>query len=187
MERNKTILCFAVIFYCGIANSQLAEAYRPKKLIDVSIKKTGPYVGFQRGQYNVIEFGVERQWKQLSIKTAVTHAGHMGFNYNFKRNVLGYDIGYWAKPHRFGLTYGGNLVFRTNFNESRIGIAPVIGFKFWLLHLQTGYHFLPNLPETLETNKFFISLRLGIVNDRDVDVNGKKKRKKKKKGFFDFG
>ena len=56
----------------------------------------------------------------------------MGFNYNFKYKVLGYDAGYWIKPHRVGLTYGANLVFRTNFDQSKIGVAPVVGFKFWL-------------------------------------------------------
>lgn len=187
MWKSKIIICFFSLICCGNAQSQMANSFGKKKpLLDVSIKKTGPYIGFQRGKYNVIEFGVERQWKQLSLRQSVTHAGHMGFNYNFRYNVLGYDIGYWAKPHRFGLTYGGNLVFRTNFTESRIGIAPVIGFKFWLLHLQTGYHFLPNLPVDFETNKFFISLRLGIVNDRDVDMKGRKKGSKNKNGIFNF-
>ena len=187
MWRSKVILSLIfVLCYVSMNAQQGASDGVKKPLIDLSIKKTGPYIGIQRGKYNVFEFGIERQWKQISLKQSLTHAGHMGLNYNFRRNVLGYDIGYWVKPHRFGLTYGGNVGFRTNFDDSRVGIAPVIGFKFWLLHLQSGYHFFPALPTSLETNKFFISLRLGIVNDRDVEFNGRKKGKKKKGGFFDF-
>ena len=68
--------------------------------------------------------------------------------------------------------------FRTNFDRSKVGIAPVVGFKFWLLHVQTGYHFMTRSesPLTFETNKFFISARIGIINDRDIDLKRRKKR-----------
>ncbi|MBL4862782.1 MAG: hypothetical protein JKY09_07185 [Crocinitomicaceae bacterium] len=146
------------------------------RLLDVRVKKTGPYFGIQRGRYTVPEVGIERQWKKIRLGTSITHAGHMGFNYNIKHNVLGYDLGYWLKPHRVGLTYGANLFYRTDFDQSKVGIAPVVGFKIWVLHLQTGYHFLQR-PSDFETNTFFMAVRIGIINDRDVDFFTRKKKK----------
>lgn len=172
------ILLIISIFIAGTGYSQDSEGSfiqrGMKPLLKVNVKKTGPYFGLQQGKYLVPEFGVERQWKRIKFSNSITHAAHMGFNYNFKYKVLGYDAGYWVKPHRFGLTYGANLFFRTDFDRGKIGIAPVLGFKFWLLHLQTGYHFMPNRND-FETNTFFISLRIGIINDRDIDFKRKKK------------
>ncbi len=152
---------------------------RKKPFLKIKVQKIGPYVGIQRGEYLVPEVGIEYLWKKIELRDALNHSVHAGFNYNFKHNILGYDMGYWIKPHRIGLTYGANAVFRTNFTEHRFGIAPVIGFKFWLLHLQTGYHFLPNRPELdFETNTFFVSLRIGLANERKVDWRiGKKSGK----------
>lgn len=178
---RKSILTFIMFSTIACAYAQFDGAFNKvrKPLIDISVKKTGPYFGLQRGEYTILEIGAERQWKRIRIKKSVTHAAHLGFNYNFKYNVLGYDMGYWFKPHRIGLTYGANLFFRTNFTHSRIGVAPVIGLKFWLLHLQTGYHFMPPLHDNFETNTFFISLRIGIINERDVDIDWRKRKKKK--------
>lgn len=138
--------------------------------LKVKIRKTGPYFGLQRGKYLIAEFGVEHLWKKVELRDAINHAINAGFNYNFKYNILGYDMGYWVKPHRVALTYGANIVYRTNFDDHVFGIAPVVGFKFWLLHLQTGYHFLANRPaRNFETNTFFVSLRIGLANERKVD------------------
>lgn len=143
---------------------------RDNPFLKIKIRKTGPYFGLQRGKYLILEGGVEHLWKKVELRDAVNHAVNAGFNYNFMYNILGYDMGYWVKPHRVALTYGANLVFRTNFDTHIIGLAPVIGFKFWLLHLQTGYHFLPGKPKRdFETNTFFVSLRIGLANERKVD------------------
>lgn len=83
-------------------------------------------------------------------------------------------MGYWVKPNRIGLTYGANIVFRTDFNDNRVGLAPVLGFKFYMFHLQTGYHFLSGRDLNFPTNTFFISLRIGWINDRDFSWGGKK-------------
>lgn len=148
----------------------LADPFGKKRLLDahLNITKTGPYFGLQKGKYLVPEIGVERQWKMIRLLRTQTHAAHMGFNYNLKYNLLGYDAGYWWKPHRIGLTYGANLFLRSNFEQTKIGIAPVIGFKIWLLHFQTGYHFMPRHKD-FETNAFFVSVRIGIINDRDFN------------------
>jgi hypothetical protein len=143
------------------------------ELPTITVIKSGPYFGLQKGLYNVLEFGMEGQYKRVKFVKPVTHAGHMGFNYNFKRNVLGYDVGYWFKLGRLNLTYGANLVYRSNFTQNRLGFAPVIGYKIWQFHLQTGYHFIGNVPDDFETNRLFISLRFVMINSRDIDIERK--------------
>jgi len=175
MWRKSLNILFLLIAFASFSQKDDKWLKNPfKKSLDVSIKKTGPYVGLQRGKYTVLELGAERQYKQIKLKTARTHAFHMGFSYNFKYNVLGYEAGYWIKPSRIGLTFGANLVFRTDFDRSRIGIAPVVGYKLFGFHLQTGYHFLTG-SNSFETNTFFVSLRFVLIRDRDVDMKRKKK------------
>ena len=175
------MLPIKISFFClcliGIASAQLAPepSFLIKRKFNIEVKKTGPYIGVQRGRYTVAEFGVERQWKKVKLSSSLNQALHMGINYNFKYNVLGYDFGYWIKPNRIGLTYGANLVLRTDFNKTRIGFTPVIGFKLVGFHLQTGYHFLTRSVNFTETNTFFISLRYVLINDRDIQVNKRKK------------
>jgi hypothetical protein len=144
----------------------------------IHFNRFGPYVGLQRGRYTVLELGAEKQFNRVKLIKPHTHAFHMGFNYNFKYNVLGYDLGYWYQRGRLNLTYGANLIMRTDFEETAIGVAPVIGFKLWQFHLQTGYHFLTS-HHFEETNTFFVSLRFVLVNDRDIKIDRKKKKKKK--------
>ncbi len=179
---NKLIVLCILLLPIFVLSQKKENIFGKKKpLLDISVTKTGPYFGLQRGKYTLAEIGVERQWKQIRLKNPPTHAAHLGFNYNFKYNILGYDMGYWFKTKRLGLTYGANLFMRTNFDETRLGIAPVIGYKIWLLHFQTGYHFMPRLPEeNFETNRFFVSLRIGIINERDVDFEWRKRKKKRK-------
>ncbi|MFN6013980.1 MAG: hypothetical protein ACK47F_04755, partial [Flavobacteriales bacterium] len=102
MLKSTLSLCFCAVISCMVC-SQLSVP-----LMDIKVRKSGPYVGIQRGKYTILELGAEMQWKQVKLKQAVTQALHTGFNYNFKYNVLGYDFGYWIKPSRLGLTYGGN-------------------------------------------------------------------------------
>ena len=173
-------LFFIFLFFSTLSYGQYMGSWDKKNpFLQVKVRKTGPYFGLQRGNYLIAEVGVEHLWKKIELRDAINHAVNAGFNYNFKHNILGYDMGYWVKPHRIALTYGANLVFRTNFDTHLIGVAPVIGFKFWMLHLQTGYHFLPKRPERgFETNTFFISLRIGLANERKVDWSlGKKSGK----------
>lgn len=142
----------------------------------LNIRKSGPYIGLIQGKYMLPEFGYEMQWKRVRLKKPITHAGHMGFNYNFQRNVLGYDAGYWLKIGRMDLTYGANLIFRTDFDKNAVGLAPVVGFKIWQLHLQTGYHFLTSPARDMETNTFFVSLRFVFINETDWKWSKKPKK-----------
>ena len=174
--RYRLIISFLLV--CVAVNAQLFDKSSKKKkpLIDISVRKSGPYFGLQQGKYTVPELGAEMIWKQIRLKKPITQAVHFGFNYNIRHEVFGTDLGCWIRPHRFGLTYGGNLVYRTDFNLHKFGIAPVIGYKFWFAHAQVGYHFLPR-PNDFQTNTLFVSIRLGIINDRDIDIKIRKKRK----------
>lgn len=176
MNMLKKRISLIFVLFVGSTFAQVAPQFTaPRKDgMNVQVKKSGPYFGIQRGKYTILELGVERRWKKIQLSTAKTHALHMGFNYNFKYNVLGYDLGYWMKPSRIGLTYGLSAVMRTDFDESRVGFAPVLGYQLLMFHLQTGYHFLTRASHDIQTNSFFISLRVTLINDRDIDFNRKK-------------
>jgi hypothetical protein len=140
----------------------------PRYKFDVS--KYGPYLGLQRGKYNNVEFGFEYQWKKIQLIKPYIHSFHGGFNYNLYNNVLGYELGYWFKQGRLNLTYGANLVYRTNYSLNAVGFTPVIGFKFSQLHLQTGYNFLSKDSKLISSNDFFVSLRFVFIQNRDFDI-----------------
>lgn len=182
MNTLKKISSLLLVFFALNVHGQLSPILQTDKKdrLNMSVKKSGPYIGIQRGKYTVLELGVERQWKKIQLSTARTQGIHLGFNYNFWRNVLGYDIGYWSKPSRVGLTYGLNLVMRTDFDRTKIGFVPVLGYQFSILHLQTGYHFLApsNKGFNMETNSYFVSLRVVLINNRKTEV------KKGNKKFF---
>jgi len=168
---TKIILVFSIFFvsFCSFSQDKLKKFNLFKT--EIHVQKSGPYFGLQRGLYLVPEFGGELQWKKIKLIKPITNAVHMGFTYNFLRNVLGYDVGYWFKTGRLNLTYGANLIYRTDFTYNKIGFAPVIGFKFTQFHLQTGYHFMaPYLP-SIQTNTFFVSLRFVFINNRKFDFN----------------
>lgn len=137
---------------------------------EIKVRKTGPYIGIQQGKYMPFEFGVERQYQRVRLLKPEINAFHTGVNYNIKQNVLGYDLGYWRQKGRLGITYGANVVMRTDFDSYQFGVAPVIGFKLLQFHLQTGYNFLTPKAE-IATNTLFISLRYVFVNERKFEMN----------------
>lgn len=141
--------------------------------------KSGPYIGAQRGAYWFGEFGAEMQFKKIKLTNPRVHALHTGVQYNFTNNVLGYDLGYWYQGGRLGLTYGATLLFRTDFTHNRLGIAPVVGFKLFQFHLQTGYQLLTPSNSFTAINRFFLSLRFVIINNRDIDIQTRKRDKHK--------
>lgn len=148
-----------------------------KPLIDIRVRKMGPYFGLEQGKYLVGEMGGELQFKKVKLVKPKTHAIHFGANYNIPNNVLGFSSGYWFKPGRFDLTFGADLAFRSNFDAERIGAGPVLGYKIFGFHLRVGYIFLTPSQNFIETNELFINLRFTLINNRDVKW---KKRKKKK-------
>ncbi|SFT89714.1 hypothetical protein SAMN05216474_3020 [Lishizhenia tianjinensis] len=168
-----------IAFLCcafSLTFAQDRKLFEQKKKPLLSVRKTGPYIGLQQGRYRQLEFGAEMQFKQVKLIHPKTHAVNMGFDYNFKENVLGYSAGYWFKKGRLNLTYGGSIALRSNFEETRFGIGPAIGYKFLPLHLQTGYMFLTPSESFTNTNHLYISLRFVLINDRDY--NWRKRNKK---------
>jgi len=66
----------------------------------------------------------------------------------------------WQKTGRVNLTYGGNLVYYTNFHGlQRYGLGPAVGFRFAGFHLINGYNLLLGDKEFKNVNKLYITLR----------------------------
>lgn len=156
--------------------SQGLDANFTKKDPLLKVYKTGPYIGLQRGKYNTLELGYEFQRKAVKLIKPTTHAFNAGFDYNLTENILGFSAGYWQKRGRLDLTYGGTLVFKSNFDQNRIGFSPTLGYKISLAHLQIGYNILTPFDTFKNTNTLFVSLRLVLINNRNF-----KWRKRKKK------
>ncbi len=152
------------IFYLGLS----AQSRFKIPSYDIDIHKFGPYIGIQRGRYSSIEFGAEYQFKEFKLIKPITQAAHFGFNYNLYKNVLGYDLGYWIKQGRLNLSYGANIIYRTDYNKGYIGLAPVLGYKLSQFHLQTGINLLPLQAYDLAINKFFVSLRFVLIQHRNM-------------------
>lgn len=170
----KHILYILFVLLFSSAFSQGVVSGITKKIPKLTVVKSGPYFGLQRGKYNNIELGVELQRKRIKLVNPVTNALNIGFDYNLNENVLGFTSGYWHKRGRVNLTYGGMLVYKSNFDESKVGISPIVGYKFMYLHLQVGYNLL-TLSDTFEnTNTLFISLRFGVINNRKYRWRKKK-------------
>ena len=112
---------------------------------------------------------IKEKWKDLQFRKPKTHALNIGFNYDFSNNVLGYDLGYWYKPSNIGLTYGASLLLRTDFTNTKIGFAPVLGYKIWQFHIQTGYQFLSKARTNFfTTNTLFIDIRFVLINNTKI-------------------
>lgn len=168
MKNKITLILILFISFGYTQNKSNFWSKIPRYKFDVS--KYGPYIGYQRGLYNNIEFGGEYQWKKMKLIKPYTHTIHGGFNYNLYNNVLGYEVGYWFKQGRMNLTYGANFIYRTNYVNNAVGITPVLGFKFSQIHLQTGYNFLTRDPKSIFSNDFFVSIRIVFIQNRDFDV-----------------
>lgn len=154
-----------------------AQRSGKKPLLEPSVRKSGPYIGLQRGLYTVGEIGMEFQYKDINLRKPKTHGLHAGLEYNIPNNALGFNAGYFHKPSRLDLTYGIDVALRSNFKAERYGISPVIGYKFFGFHLRAGYMFLTPSKIFTETNQLFINLRFIMVNNRKFKWNKRKKRK----------
>nr|WP_299202212.1 hypothetical protein [uncultured Brumimicrobium sp.] len=166
------------IFLVGlIFSSTIGYAQNKKPLIDPHVRKMGPYFGIQQGEFTVGEIGMELQFKDIRWVKTKTNSFHVGLEYNIPNNVLGLNAGYFHKPSRVDLTYGVDVALRSNFNEERYGISPVLGYKLFGFHLRVGYMFLTPSKTFTETNQLFINLRFILVNNRKMQLNKRKKKK----------
>ena len=176
----KNIILFLLFFFFSNLYSQGLEGTFLQKEPLVKITKTGPYIGIQRGKYSNLELGYEFQRKGVKLIKPITHALNIGFDYNLSENVLGFSAGYWYKKGRVDMTYGASFVVKSNFNQSRIGISPLVGYKFSIAHLQVGYNVLSPFHSFKNTNTLFVSLRVVMINNK----NYKWRKRKKKENCF---
>lgn len=146
----------------------------------------GAQLGFQRGAYSYLEMGVEHHWRKISLTKPTMLSVGGSFGYNFWDNLAEYKAGFWYKWGRIALTYGGNLVYATDFKKGRIGVAPVAGFRLLGFHLTTGYNFLWGDDEFDRYNNFYVSLRYFFQVDnkftwKKKNKNGRNKKDKDRK------
>lgn len=157
------------------------EKKKKDPLVELSVRQSGPYFGLQQGRYTVAELGGEMQWRKIRLKKPTTHAATLGMDYNLTQNVLGFNGGYYYKAGRTKFTYGGNIVYRSDFKNSRIGIGPAVGYKLFAFHGQIGYHLLTPHQTFVTTNTLYVSIRFTLINDRDMEVKTRWSKNKPKK------
>jgi len=164
----KTVLLILILIFFYSTNwTQKQKWHFPS----FDIIRTGPYIGIQKGNYLNLELGFERQWKDLKFFGSNTSALYGGMNYNLFNGVIGADIGGWKKLGFLGITYGGSILFRTDFVSSKAGFSPAIGIKISKFHFQTGYQFLFPRDNNLKTNEFYLSLRYKIWSQKKIKKN----------------
>ena len=164
MKMKNTLLLFSFVLIFFNSWTQKKRWQFPQ----YNVVRMGPYIGIQKGDYLNFELGFERQWKDLKLIGAQTSAVFGGFNYNIKNGIIGTDIGGWRKLGFAGITYGGGLIFRTDFTSSKAGVLPLIGLKLNRFHIQAGYQFLFPTTSLLETNTFCVSLRYKIWSNKKI-------------------
>lgn len=140
------------------------------KLPQVHVHKSGPYIGIQRGAFSSVELGAEFQWKKIQLMTALSNGIYVGCNYNFASNTLGYATGYWIKPSRLGLTYGGNILYFTDFKHRNLAFAPSVGYKLMGFHATAGYQILSMKGTPTGVNSLYVCLRFVLINQRDTKI-----------------
>jgi hypothetical protein len=125
-------------------------------------------IGIQRGKYTFLELGAEKHWTKVRLIHQRTYALGGNMEYNFGKNVLGYKISAWTKVGRLNFTYGVNLCYFTDFDHSRYGAGPAIGFRLLGFHLINGYNFTFGNSELVNYNKLYITLRYNFPLDKKI-------------------
>jgi hypothetical protein len=144
----------------------------------------GAIIGLQRGAITSIELGYEAHWRKLSLRDPHIIGASTNMEYNFGNHILGYKAGMWMKRGRVNLTYGGNLVYFTDFEgQHRYGIAPAVGFRLLGFHLINSYNLLAGDKEMDKVNTLHMSLRyyFPVQNKFTWDRKTMKKKAAKKK------
>lgn len=167
-----------ILIYLSVSTSfsQFSGGLLKKKDPLVTVNKSGPYLGIQRGKYTNIELGYEFQQKEVKLIKPNTFAANVGIDYNLNTNILGFSAGVWDKPSRIDFTYGASIVTKTDFDSYRIGVAPMLGYKFSMAHFQIGWNILNNNDNFKNTNTLFISLRAVLINNRNYNWRKRKKK-----------
>jgi hypothetical protein len=138
------------------------------QLPSYDVVRTGPYVGYQWGNFGVFEVGFERQWKELKLFKPKTTAVYGGLNYNYSEGVIGCDLGVWRKLGFLGITYGVAGIYRTDLTYNKVGVSPMLGWKVGRFHLHVGYQFMiPNQQEPM-VNEFYTTLRFKVWSKKKI-------------------
>lgn len=146
-------------------------------------RNQGAIVGLQRGTATAIELGGEAHWRKLSLFNPNIIGASTNLEYNFGGHVLGYKAGMWMKRGRVNLTYGGNVVYFTDFNGlQRYGLGPSVGFRFLGFHLINGYNFLAGDKELQQANTLHMTLRyyFPVQNKFTWDRETRKRKEKRR-------
>src|SRR5687768_4954132 len=148
----------------------------------------GAIIGVQRGAVTAIEIGAEAHWRKLSLSNPRIIGATANLGYNFGKHVIGYQAGMWMKHGRVNLTYGGNLVYYSNFKGlGRYGAGPAVGFRLAGFHLINGYNFLAGDKELEGANTLYVTLRYyfpvenKFTRDRKTMKKKKERRREKEK------
>ena len=174
----KTVLtCLLMcMFFGNIYSTEPPTLFPP--LPELNTIKTGMLIGVQKGKYFGIEMGMERQWKEIKLVKPRTFAIAATGEYQFVANTLGFKAGPWVKYGRMDFTYGINATILSDFDNTKFGISPAVGFKLIGFHLLASYNITSGKEPFTEYNKLHLSLRYYISKDREF--KWKKSDKKKK-------
>src|SRR5688572_2499414 len=142
----------------------------------------GAIIGVQRGAVTAIEIGAEAHWRKLSLSNPRIIGATANLGYNFGKHVIGYRAGMWMKHGRVNLTYGGNLIYYSNFKGlDRYGAGPAVGFRFAGFHFINGYNFLAGDKELEGANTLYVTLRYYFPVENKFNWDKKTMKKKNEK------
>jgi hypothetical protein len=171
-----TVLAIIILFSSRIVAHEPPVLLRP--LPELNTVKTGLLIGIQKGKYFGLELGMERQWKEIKLKKPRTFAIAATGEYQFEANTVGFKVGPWWKFGRADFTYGINATVLSDFDNSKFGVSPAIGFKLIGFHILASYNITSGTGPYTDFNKLHLSLRYYISKSREF--NWKKSDKKKK-------
>jgi hypothetical protein len=184
MLKSKTFrLLFLMVILFVASQYSYSQVYKDAvyriKKVGIRTITFGPYLEAEKGKYFLLEIGLETQIKKLNLDASKAHGVSFGLNYDFKSDNFGFDLAYWMRPKIIGFTFGGNLGFRSDLSStSSFGIAPTIGYKFWMLHAQAGFYLWTVKPSIMNTNSVFVALKFAPVYAK------KRKLQRGNKGIF---
>ena len=145
-------------------------------------RNSGAIIGLQRGAITSFEMGAEMHWRKLAFRKPKITGATANIEYNFGHHVLGYKAGVWRKAGRVNLTYGGNLVYYTDFNgQERYGLGPAVGFRLAGFHLTNGYNILFGDKEFKDVNTLYMSLRYYFPVENKFTWDRKTMRRKRER------
>jgi hypothetical protein len=145
-------------------------------------RNSGAIIGLQRGAGTAIEFGAEAHWRKLSLSNSRIVGATTNLEYNFSEHIIGYKLGAWMKQGRVNLTYGGNLVYFSDFEGGqKYGLGPAVGFRLAGFHLVNGYNFLVGDKDLKGANTLYMSLRYYFPVDNKFTWDRKTMKKKRER------